>query len=142
MSASASDPEEKKMAFAPRKLHHHYIVLLVTELILILGFPFLAGNARAVEISRLLAVVVFAAALYAFLGRGRLTLIAFALGVPAVFIHVANFLGYFAPAANPCHGSGSSVPDFRDQRLHHWYRVHAYASRWTRWRERCRLISW
>ena len=94
MSASASDPQEKNTAFARRKLHHHYIVLLLTELILILGFPFLAGNARAVEISRLLAVVVFAAALYAFLGRGRLTVIAFALGVPAVFIHVANFFGY------------------------------------------------
>lgn len=94
MSASASEPEKKKTAFAPRKLHHHYTVLLLTELILILGFPFLAGNARQTEIFRLLAVVVFAAALYSFLGRGRLTLIAFALGIPAVFIHVVNFFGY------------------------------------------------
>lgn len=93
MSASTSKPS-KKTAFAPRKMPHHYTVLLLTELVLILGYPFFVGTARQFELFRLTAVLVFVASLYAFLGRGRLTVAAFLLGVPAVVIHVANVIGY------------------------------------------------
>ncbi|MGC2109559.1 MAG: potassium channel family protein [Candidatus Korobacteraceae bacterium] len=93
MPAPASTPS-KKTAVAPRKSAHHYTALLLTELALILGYPFFVGTARQAGLFRLGAVLVFAAALYAFLGRGRLTVVAFVLGVPSVFIHVANVLGY------------------------------------------------
>jgi voltage-gated potassium channel Kch len=73
---------------------HHYTVLLLTELLLILGYPFFVGMARQSELFRLTAVLVFAASLYTFLGRGGLTVIAFVLGIPAVLIHVANVFHY------------------------------------------------
>ena len=71
-----------------------YTGLLITELAMILIFPFIADTPRQAEVYRLLAVLVFAAALNAFLGRGRLTVIAFALATPCMFIHVANVFGY------------------------------------------------
>ena len=43
---------------------------------------------------RLFAVLVFSAALYAVLGRGRVTVVAFLLGVPAILIHIANAAHY------------------------------------------------
>jgi voltage-gated potassium channel Kch len=96
VSANPSPPVEpvKEVTFAPRKRRHHFTVLLITELLLILGYPFLAGTTRQTEMFRLLAVLVFVAALYAFLGRGRLTMIGFCLGIPAVLIHLLNVFGY------------------------------------------------
>jgi voltage-gated potassium channel Kch len=90
----ASTPA-KWTVIAPRKSAHHYTALLLTELALILGYPFFVGTARQTQLFRMMAVLVFSASLYAFLGRGRLTVVAFVLGVPAVVIHVANVLGYF-----------------------------------------------
>ncbi len=49
------------------------------------------------EMFRLLAVLVFCAALYAVLGRGRVTVVAFVLGVPAIVIHIANAAHYLLP---------------------------------------------
>jgi hypothetical protein len=79
---------------APRKLPHHFTTLLLTELGFILGYPFIAETAAHDELFRLLAVLIFCASLYAVMGRGRVTLVAFVLGVPAILIHLANVFGY------------------------------------------------
>lgn len=90
----ASSP---KTVTAPRKLPPRFLSLLVTELVLILGYPFTDGTAMRAEMFRLLAVLVFCAALYAVLGRGRVTVVAFVLGVPAIVIHIANAAHYLLP---------------------------------------------
>ncbi len=64
------------------------------ELVLILSYPFTLGVASRLDWFRLLAVLVFVAALYAALGRGKVTLIAFLLGTPAIVIHLANVAGH------------------------------------------------
>ena len=86
-----------KAVTAPPKLPHRFLSLLITELVLILGYPFTDGTALRAEMFRLFAVLVFCAALYAVLGRGRVTVFAFLLGVPAILIHIANALGYLSP---------------------------------------------
>jgi hypothetical protein len=82
---------------APRQLPHRFLSLLITELVLILGYPFTDGTQFRAEMFRLFAVLVFSAALYAVLGRGRVTIVAFLLGVPAISIHIANAVHYFEP---------------------------------------------
>jgi hypothetical protein len=79
---------------AARQRLLHYSTLLVAELAFILGYPFVAETAAHDELFRLLAVAIFCATLYAVLGRGRITLIAFGLGVPAILIHVLNVVGH------------------------------------------------
>jgi len=90
-SASASTKTAKP---AHRKLPHHFTALLLAELAFILGYPFVIETAAHDELFRLLAVLIFCASLYAVLGRGRITLAAFLLGIPAIVIHLANVFGY------------------------------------------------
>ena len=47
------------------------------ELVLIVSYPFTLSTGMRVDWFRLLAVLIFAAALYAALGRGKITVIAF-----------------------------------------------------------------
>ena len=75
-------------------MRHRFLFLLITELVLILGFPFAASGGQHVAFFRVLAVLIFAAALYAVLGRGPITLIAYVLGLPAIVVHLANTAGY------------------------------------------------
>ncbi len=89
--ASASTKTTKP---AHKRVPHHFTALLVAELGFILGYPFVVETAVHDELFRLLAVLIFCASLYAVLGRGRITLLAFILGVPAILIHVANVFGY------------------------------------------------
>jgi hypothetical protein len=86
-----------KAATALRKPPHRFLLLLITELVLILGYPFTEGTAIPSEFFRLFAVLVFSAALYTVLGRGWVTVVAYLLGVPAIVIHVANATGYLLP---------------------------------------------
>jgi hypothetical protein len=83
-----------KSVTAPRNPPHRFLSLLITELVFILGYPFTEGTAFRAEMFRLLAVLVFCAALYAVLGRRRVTVVAFLLGVPAIMIHIANAAHY------------------------------------------------
>ena len=94
VGAAASSPKTVK---APRKLPPRFLSLLITELALILGYPFTDGTQLRAEMFRLFAVLVFCAALYAVLGRGRVTVVAFLLGVPAIVIHIANAAHYLVP---------------------------------------------
>ncbi len=83
-----------KPVSAPRKPPHRFLFLLITELALIVGYPFTEGPEISAEVFRMFAVLVFCAALYAVLGRGRVTLVAFLLGIPAIVVHIANAAGY------------------------------------------------
>jgi voltage-gated potassium channel len=83
----------KPTATAPRKPPHRFLILLIMELVLILAYPFTLGIGSSFDWFRLLAVLIFVAALYAALGRGRVTLVAFLLGLPAILIHLANVAG-------------------------------------------------
>ncbi|HSY13481.1 MAG TPA: ion channel [Verrucomicrobiae bacterium] len=73
-----------------RRRLHPYAVLLMSELGLILVYPFLASLPMGDEIFRLLAVIVFFTAIYAVAGRGRLTTIALILGAPAIVLRIVN----------------------------------------------------
>ena len=93
MRATAS--AAAKAAVAARNIRlHHYAVLLFAELAFILIYPFFTGTTFREGLFRALASTVFSAALYAILGRGRLTAVAFMLGVPAITILVLNALGF------------------------------------------------
>ena len=89
----ASAPRSIRTAL--RKVPHHYITLLIAELIFILVYPFFIGTEFRDELFRLFAVLVFCAALYAVLGRGRVTALAFFLGLPAIGLHLLNVTGRF-----------------------------------------------
>jgi hypothetical protein len=89
----ATESAKQKAAAAARGIRlHHYATLLIAELLLILLYPFLTGIGSRDELFRLLAVIVFCTALYAVMGRGRVTVIALALGGPAILIRVFNLL--------------------------------------------------
>jgi len=75
---------------AVRSRTHRYATLLVAELALILVYPFFTGVDFRREVFRVAAIILFAAALYAVLGKGRLTTIAFCLGLPAIVIRLFN----------------------------------------------------
>lgn len=91
----ATAPAASKAAVAAQKIKlHHYTVLLISELLFILVYPFFVGTSFRDEVMRGMAVLVFSAALYAVVGRGRITVIAFVLGVPAILIHALNVAGY------------------------------------------------
>jgi hypothetical protein len=84
-----------RAAAAAQKIRlHHYAALLIAELSFILIYPFFTGTSFRDTVMRGMAVFIFCAALYAVLGRGRITIIAFALGVPAILIHLINVIGY------------------------------------------------
>jgi hypothetical protein len=84
-----------KAAVAAKNLRlHHYAVLLFAELAFILVYPFFTGSSFREGLFRALASTVFSAALYAILGRGRLTAAAFVIGVPAIALLVLNAVGY------------------------------------------------
>ncbi len=91
-ASAPSSPVEQ--VTAPQKPQHRFRLLLITELVLILGYPFTEGTAVPSEFFRLFAVLVFSAALYAVLGRGWVTVVAFLLGIPAIVIHIANATGF------------------------------------------------
>lgn len=91
MLVPASAPSQKT-APAHFQRAHHYATLLFAELGLILLYPFFIGLGFHDELFRFLAIIVFAAALYAVLGRGRITVIAFLLGVPAIAIHFVDII--------------------------------------------------
>jgi voltage-gated potassium channel len=67
------------------------------ELVLILAYPFTLGIGSRFDWFRMLAILVFVAALYAALGRGRVTLVAFLLGAPAIVIRLLNAAGHLLP---------------------------------------------
>ena len=69
-----------------RRRLHPYAALLFAELGLILIYPFLIGIGYNDELFRLLAVIVFCTSLYAVAGRGRVTTMAFILGLPAIVV--------------------------------------------------------
>jgi hypothetical protein len=91
--ASATAPLRSKVAALRTR---HYSVLLIAELAFILGFPFFAETVAHDELFRLLAALIFCATLYAVMGRGRITLIAFSLGIPAILFHLFNVFGVFS----------------------------------------------
>ena len=71
---------------------HRFSYLLVAELALILGFPLL--QPMQMGLYGVLGIGVFAAALYAVYGEGRLTAIAFVLGIPAIAGNLLASSGY------------------------------------------------
>jgi len=73
-----------------RQRLHRYTTLLVAELALLLVYPFFTGFSSHNHLFRLCAIVVFSAALYAVLGKGRVTAIAILLGIPAILIRLIN----------------------------------------------------
>lgn len=73
-----------------------YATLLFSELGLILVYPFFVSGAFRDELFRLLAIVVFVAALYAVLGKELVTRVAFALGLPAILIRLVNIVEHRA----------------------------------------------
>jgi hypothetical protein len=73
---------------------HRYSILFATELALIFAEPFVAATSAGYTLFRVLASITFTAALYAVLGRGRLTIIAFVLGVPDIAINILRLFGY------------------------------------------------
>jgi voltage-gated potassium channel len=93
VSVEAPAPAEITSSL-PQHRPYRFLALLITELTLILGFPFTAGSDIRFHLYRVLAILVFAAALYAVLGRGRITAVAFLLGMPAIVVHFENALGF------------------------------------------------
>jgi hypothetical protein len=77
---------------AVRSRTHRYTTLLVAELALMVIYPFFTGIDFRRVVFRGAAIVLFAAALYAVLGKGRATIIAFSLGLPAIVIRLFNLL--------------------------------------------------
>lgn len=81
---AVSAAKQQVVKIRERRRLYPYAVLLFAELGLILIFPFLDGIGYHDEVFRMLAIVVFGAALYTVMGRGRITTIAFIFGVPAI----------------------------------------------------------
>lgn len=94
---SVDSSSVSKSATAPHKPPHRFLTLLTMELVLILAYPFTLEIGSRFDWFRFLAVLIFTAALYAALGRGRVTLVAVLLGVPAIVIHLANVAGHLLP---------------------------------------------
>ena len=84
-----------RAAVAAEKIRlHHYAALLIAELAFILVYPFFSGGSRE-GLFRALASIVFATAFSRFFGpRGRLTVVAFLLGLPAILLLSLNAFGY------------------------------------------------
>jgi hypothetical protein len=94
----ANAPATSKAAAAAHRIKlHHYTALLISELLFILVYPFFIGTSFRDGVMRSMAVVVFSAALYAVMGRGRITIFAFVLGLPAILLHALNVAGFLEP---------------------------------------------
>ncbi|MGA7458927.1 MAG: potassium channel family protein [Candidatus Korobacteraceae bacterium] len=85
-AVSAAKQEVRKIR--DRRRLHPYTALLFSELALILLYPFLTQIGYHDELFRLLALIVFSTSLYAVMGRGRITTIAFVLGFPAIVVRL------------------------------------------------------
>lgn len=95
MSHTASASAKKAME-AVRSRTHRYATLLFAELLLMLIYPFFTGIDFRRQVFRVAAIILFSAALYAVLGKGRLTLIAFCLGTPAILTRLLNVITHAA----------------------------------------------
>jgi hypothetical protein len=80
----------RKAIEAVRSRMHRYATLLIAELALMLVYPFFTGVDFRHQVFRVAGILLFAAALYAVLGKGRITIIAFCMGVPAIGIRLFN----------------------------------------------------
>lgn len=80
-------------AAALRTRLHHYATLLVAELAFLLVYPFFVGSSTHDVLGRVLGLVVFVAAIYAVLGRGRVTWMALLVGLPSIVVHIFNVAG-------------------------------------------------
>jgi hypothetical protein len=89
-AVSAAKQEVRKIR--ERRRLHPYGVLLFAELGLILIYPFFTGFGYHEEVFRLLAVIVFCTSLYAVMGRGRITVVAFILGFPAILARLFRLI--------------------------------------------------
>ena len=67
---SVSATKDTVIQIRDRRRKHPYTALLLSELVLILIYPFLANTGYHEEIFRLLALVVFSTSLYTLLGAG------------------------------------------------------------------------
>jgi len=76
------------------KLPYRFTFLLITELAVILCFPFTSGEGERAHLFRVLAILLIAAGLYTIIGRGKLTAVAFLLGLPPLVIHLINVSGH------------------------------------------------
>jgi Ion channel len=88
IGAPASAKEKLAML---RQRTRRYTTLLLAELALILVYPFFSELPMQGVLPRVLGAVVFSAALYAVLGKGRTTTIAFLLGGPAILLRMLDF---------------------------------------------------
>ena len=89
---AVSAAKETVIKIRERRRLHPYTALLFSELGLILFYPFLVNIGYHDELFRLLAVVVFCTSLYAVMGRGRITTIAFVLGSPAIVVRLIRLV--------------------------------------------------
>lgn len=87
MATTVQAPETQQAA---ARRTHRFSYLLIAELVLVLGFP--ALQHLEMGLYGILGIGVFATALYAVFGEGKLTAIAFLLGVPAI---AGNLLASF-----------------------------------------------
>lgn len=84
-----------KAALAARKIRlHQYAWLLGAELTLILVYPFFANSPFRQEVFRACSSIVVCSTMYALMGRGRVTVLALALGIPPLGIVMLNLVGY------------------------------------------------
>ena len=92
MRPSVSAAKQKIINIPKPRGLYPYAALLIAELALILLYPFLTGISYHDELFRLLAVIVFSTSLYAVMGRGRSTTIAFVLGAPAIVMRLVRII--------------------------------------------------
>ena len=64
------------------------------ELVLIVTYPFTIEPGVTFDWFRFLALLIFVSVLYAALGRGHVTVVAFLFGAPAIAIHLAYIAGH------------------------------------------------
>ncbi len=79
---------------SPKHAPYRFTYLLISELLVVLAFPFTSGSGMQAHVFRMVAILLICTGLYTILGRGRLTVVAFLLGVPPILIHLANLAGY------------------------------------------------
>ncbi len=77
---------------ASKRRLYPYATLLMSELTLILVYPFFNGFEFRDDLFKAFAVLVISAALYSVLGKGRITTLALLLGGPAIAIRVTDIM--------------------------------------------------
>lgn len=90
MAGISTVAKERAVTVVQHRRSHPYTALLISELGLILIYPFLSGLGIRDELFRLLAVIVFSTALYSVMGRGWVTTVAMILGAPAIVLRLGN----------------------------------------------------